>query len=335
MTERALSCPKCNGPLPAARFSRTLVCPYCGTTVERGEPVVKAADFRAAFRAWEPASAGTMAVGGGRWVAEAFVARGDASDVYRGRRARWPTELVLIKVLRSAGDAPLLDHEWDVVRELHGMDGAGAAAYARLPQPVTHGPVEDGPHAGARATLFRWIPGFRHTLEDVGRAHPGGVEPRAVIWVWRRTLETLSLLHQAGIAHGAVWPSHLLVEDGEHGIRLVGFSRADRFGRRLAAVSARFEAFYPERALSTRTLGPAADLAMSARCMAALVGGDPRTGSVPDHVPAPLAALVRDVAAGRAEGGGAGEAWELRERLGALARDVFGPPRFCPLVMPA
>ena len=344
MAEHALKCPQCNAPLPASRFASSVLCPFCGTTVLLDEQAVPAARFRQAFAAWNAPEnhgftswasfGGSGGSGGSHWATGELVARGEVSDVYAARRARWPTERALLKVLRDRRDAPAFEHEWEVLTTLQEGAAADAGSFAnRLPQPILHGDVTTGTSAGARAMVLRWADGFRHTFEDVERAYPGGIEPRASIWIWRRILETLAFLHQSGFVHGAVLPQHLLVEDGEHGVRLVGYRAADRPGARLRDVCARCERFYPKALLARRELQPAADLAMSARCLAALLGGDPATGAVPGAVPAPLADEIGRVSS-LASGDAASESWALRERLGELAREVFGPPTFCPLRMP-
>jgi hypothetical protein len=152
--------------------------------------------------------------------------------------------------------------------------------------------------------------------------------------VWRRILETLSFVHAAGIVHGAVIPPHLVVQDGEHGVHLVGFGHADPMGRGLRAVAKGFEAFYPPGLVPSARLLPAADLSMSARTITALLAGDPASGAVPGSVPEPLASLIRQVAAADPMATPDEDAWALRERLGTLAREVFGPPAFCPIRMP-
>ena len=69
---------------------------------------------------------------------------------------------------------------------------------------------------------------------------------------------------------------------------------------------------------------------MSARCVAVLLGGDADGGGLPGAVPPPLADLVRAVA----KSARGYDAWSLRQHLGELAQAVFGPPAFCPIVMP-
>jgi len=339
MAERALVCPQCNGPLSPGRFARSVVCSYCGATVTLDEASVEAARFRRAYEDWNtPARHGFtswLEVAQTRWAPGPLLARGETCDVYAARRARWPSERALVKVLRDDAHEPLVDHEWTVLTELRARTpDAAAALLGRIPEPIVRGRVSNGAYAGRYVMVLRAPGGFRHTLDDVRRAFPAGIDPQSSLWVWRRILEVLAFLHERALAHGAVLPRHLLVEDGEHGLRMVGFSAADRPGAPLRTVVEDARAFYPPGP-GGGTVSPRADVAMSARCLAFLLGGEPATGSVPTSVPAALAELVRETArADLDDAEGRLEAWPLRERLGTLAREVFGPPKFCPLVVP-
>ncbi|OGO08879.1 MAG: hypothetical protein A3K46_01220 [Chloroflexi bacterium RBG_13_60_9] len=182
--------------------------------------------------------------------------------------------------------------------------------------------------------VFRWAGGFHHTLEDVRRAFPKGIEARASIWVWRRILEIQSFVHSAGIVHGAVLPPQLLVKENDHGIRLVGFSCAARIGKKLPAVNSLYEMYYPQSALQGAALVPGVDLMMSARCIAAVLGGDPASGEIPKGVPEALAAVIRRVGWPDPKNPPREDALAIREELGRIADKVYGAPKFCPIVMP-
>ena len=336
--ERALMCPQCNAPLKPSRFARTVTCSYCGATVQLGEPTVSRETFRKALAAWNsPRSypiANWLSLGESHWAVEEMLGKGDVSDVYYGMRARLPTELVVIKVLRDRDALQQLDNEWETIQTLQNSNAPGADTFTTLiPQPVTHGTSTDGAFSGRRVNLFRWAAGFKHTFEAVQHAHPQGIPPRASIWVWRRILEVLSFVHNSGMVHGAVLPPHLLVQENEHGIRLVGYGCAGFSGRKLQVVSEEYRAFYPQGIKAGSTLTPQLDLAMSARCVAALLGGNPADASLPAAVPAPLAKLIRRVALSDPNAP-ADNAWALREELGSIADNVFGAPQFIPIVMP-
>ena len=339
MAERVLKCPQCSAPLSPGRFARQVTCGFCGASVQVDPTAVSAARFQEAWRTWnDPAHHGFTSwwsLGDSHWAPGPCIARGEVSDVYTGQRARWPTERVLLKVLRDPDGEALLAHEAEVLARLQESTANGAETFTtRLPQPVAQGVLTGGALAGRPVLILRWPSGFVHTFEAVRAAWPSGVDPRVAVWMWRRLLETLSFLHRSGLVHGAVLPPHLLVQHGDHGARLVGFSCADRVGAPLRAVATRFEGFYPEELLRSRRLTPAADLEMSARCIAEVLGGDGARGTVPASVPAPLAELVRSVAHGEGIWERGDRAWTLRGRVGEVGHAAFGRPSFHPLEMP-
>ncbi len=326
---RVLECPNCGASLAPARFARSVICSFCQSTVQVDPSAVSVALFRKALADWNsPKTHGYdsfLSIGESHWATRRFIARGEISDVYLAERARWPTERVLLKVLREPESAPLFDREWGVLEELQQSEAPGAALFTTLvQQPVVRGLVDNGPYQGRRAMAFRWASGFRQTFEGVRQVYPQGIDPQIAIWMWRRILELLAFLHRSGVAHGAVLPPHILVEDGEHGIRLAGYSAAGEPGAPLATMCSRFEQFYPARQLS-----PEADVEMSARAIAFVLGGEGACVGVPISVPEPLADLVRRVAVDGAE-----NAWAVRESVGEVARSLYGPPSFHPLMMP-
>jgi hypothetical protein len=242
---------------------------------------------------------------------------------------------VILKVLREEQSRDRLDNEWDCLQSLQKSKARGADMFTTLlPQPVVHGDLTAGVFAGRGVSIFRWASGYQHTFADVFQSYPEGIPPRASIWVWRRILEILSFIHASGMAHGAVTPPHLLVHDNEHGVRLVGYSHAGRLNEKKMTILDGYEQFTPQPVESWDRLSAGLDLVMSARCIAVLLGGDPESGSLPDSVPGPLAGLVQRVALANPAAAAKENAWAVREELGQIARNVFGPPQYIPIVMP-
>lgn len=334
MPEHAWKCPSCGASLAPGPFSRTVACTHCGTVVHLDEAVVPAARFRAAYEAWSappPALAHVaFRVGEAWWTELGLVARGEIADVLLVESVRWPRQRALCKVLRDPGDLRMLEAEAGALEALRTSEVAGADRFATLvPQVLARGAAHGGRFRGEAATLLRHVPSFRRTVEDVRAAFPGGVDPHAGVWVWRRLLEVLSFLHRTGVAHGAVLPPHVLVEDGEHGVRLVGYGCAGAPGAPLAAVLTRYEGLYLPAALRARRLATSSDLVSAARTVAWALGAD-GAGRLPPAVPRPLSGLLEEVAEGRSRE----DAWTLRERVGQVAAGVLGPPRFHPIVVP-
>lgn len=322
MDADALRCPSCGAALtPPSRFARETTCGFCGTVVRLDPARVYARRFREARAAWEFATP-ALEIGGSRWVLGERLGRGAVADVYRASRPRFPTERAVLKLLRSAHDRPVLDREWATTQALAESSAPGAPSYTqRIPEPIVRGVVAGGGWAGHHAAVYRATPGFRASLAAVRARAPASL-PQASIWVWRRVLEVLTFLHRAGFAHGAVTPDHVLVQDGEHGVRLVGFGDAAALGApRLTVPLSPPGIVADEGPLSAR-----GDVQASARTIQWLVGG---SATATPAVPEAYARVLRDAAEGRLD-----DAWALRERLGQVAHLAFGAPRFLPLSFP-
>jgi hypothetical protein len=339
MAPHALTCPRCGAPLPPRARLVVVQCTFCGASVVDGARVVHAADFRRAAKELgrgDDEGGARVEVGGVGYRILGRVGRGESSDVFLAERAQPATERVLVKVLRAAADADLLDREWEALAALSRSETPGAdEALRRLTAPVRRGRVVSAGGTERRGLVFRARSGFVDTFDDVARAYPGGVDGRHAVWMWRRILEALSWVHRAGWAHGAVLPQHLVVHARDHGVLLVGWSCAARLDgdAPLPVVSPGARAYYPAALLAGAPPSAATDITMSARCVARLLGGS--TERVPEAVPAPIARLVEARAAGRgSDDAGTDDAWALAKLVAGAAREAYGRPAYHAFPMP-
>jgi serine/threonine protein kinase len=336
----ALLCPQCNSPLTPARFANYVVCAYCGTTVQLDDQAIAVEKYRQSLAAWNSPqgylSSNGFDLDGRHWTVEdSLNGDGDYADVYTGRLARWPTELVYFKILRDEKDLPEFENEWSFLQNFTTSESSGVEFVSRLiPQPVAFGRVTSGSFSGNYASIFRWSNGFYYNFAEVTAVHQQGITPRASIWVWRRILEILSFMHKAGMAHSLIVPENLLIQQNEHGVRLVGFSRAGLSGEVLPPPPQKYSAYYPAEAYSHSRSSVELDLCMSARCVISLLGGNPASLSLPDAVPDALTALLQRVAGFHEGNPHTLGAWSIHEELDSLAEHVFGSPQFIPIVMP-
>ncbi len=296
-------CPQCNAPLEVHRFGLTTVCKYCGANIILSEAVILAKEFRKAYKVWnKPENYGILSyisLGESHWALNHKIAEGENNTVYSGLRARFPTELAIIKILHNPKGATQLKNEWDALSELKKSNAPGAEFFTRsIPQPIAHGKLTGSNFNGQLASIFRWRAGFHYNFEQVRHAYPNGIEPRASIWVWRRILETLSFLHANGWVHGAVTPAHLLVQENDHGIFLIGYGHATRNGN------------------------PQNDLSQSAKAVMHLLNLN--------QTPQPIVDVLERVASNRR----VEDAWEIRDEIGSLADRIYTKPKFCPIPMP-
>jgi hypothetical protein len=303
-----------------------VVCEYCQSEVTIERYAVKAAEYRGALSDYSSAvggSAPTVTIANVRYELRGRLATGHSSDVWLGRRATRLGERVVLKLLRDAEDEPLLGNEQRMLRALSQSNERGTDFFSTLlPQPVAYGRCERADAPWTMAAVFREPVGFSHTLQGVRRALGTALDARHAVWIWRRTLELLSWVHQSGVVHGAILPEHVLIHARDHGTRLVGWSCAVARGGQLRVAAAADLGLYPEPVLSGAGLTPQTDLIMLARSLQRVLDMA--------AVPKPLARVLDREASGR----GGEDAWALAEELSGAARDSFGAPKYVELVLP-
>jgi len=334
MAIEVLRCPNCAAPLPPGSRAE-VVCEYCRHVLTN---VPSPTGYRWVAGDERPPDDGLhrVHVDGRTFALLGRIGRGDASDVFLARRDKRLTERVVLKALRARDDADLLTNEWRALTALYNSEAQGADFFRRmLPQLVAHGPLT-GAGEKTLATVYRWRSGFSYTLDDVARAYPRGVDPRAAVWMWKRALEVLGWVHHSGYVHGALTPVHLLVHPRDHGLTFVGWGTCAtvREGK-LPALSVAATDYYADETRARRVATPATDLVTLARSIARVLGGDPARGSVPSSVPGPVAELVIEHAGRRSCEGMVADAWALKEQVTEASRAAFGPDRYVKFRMPA
>ena len=136
------------------------------------------------------------------------------------------------------------------------------------------------------------LEGF-YTLGQVAEAYGARLQGVHMAWIWRRILWALGHAHQQGIVHGAILPEHIMVLPQQHGVLIVDWCYAsivDDGGTQppLKAIVGAYKDWYPAEVFAKAAPGPATDIAMAARCMIKVTGGDPVSGNYPSH-----AALIK------------------------------------------
>ncbi len=267
------------------------------------------------------------------------LAMGDLATLYRcsfaldGAPARG-----VFKVARDPADNGLLENEARSLRRLGASpDRATYGAYVPTLVDSLRYTDPSAPGGPRQANVLTYAEGL-YTFEEVMEHYPRGVDPRDMAWMWRRLLVALGVAHRNGRVHGAVLPPHVLIQPEGHGLVLIDWSYAVHdpatTGDHVAAISVAHEAWYPDEVLRKRASGPGTDIAMAARCMVALLGGDPVVGTLPPSAPHRLRAFFHGCTL-PGLGQRPGDAWDLLAEFDDLIERLWGPRAFRPFHMPA
>ncbi|MFE1168952.1 molecular chaperone DnaJ [Nocardiopsis sp. NPDC058789] len=261
------------------------------------------------------------------------LAGGDVADLHP---VRWregdcvggPWRDGVLKLPRAPRDNDLILAEATALRRIGERgDDAFRAFFPELVESVRHRDAATG--VERRGNVLGLLSGF-HSLAEVRRAHPDGIDPRDAAWMWRRLLVALGDAHRSGVVHGAVVPEHVLIHPEAHGLVLVDWCYSVTFGESRTAphvpamVPHRVDTYPPEVA-RRRPAVPATDVYMATRCVEFVTRG---------RLPGPLRALARGCTLPSPDRRPA-DAFALLDELDGALERCFGPRRFRPFHMPA
>ena len=271
---------------------------------------------------------GTVLSSAHAYTLEALHQRGELSNVYQAVDENNQPRLVKVALARSVND--LLKAEAHTLQYLaKKLHDASVSNFIPALQESFQVSVDNAIHL--HVNVFDYATTFR-SLTEVMAEYPNGVNSRHFVWIYKRLLSLLGAVHDAHCIHGAVLPTHVLVEPATHAILLVDWCFAVKPDHAACAMSNAYRSWYPPEVIARKKLTPATDLYMAARCMTYALGGD--NGDIPRHVPERFRRVLAPCLLGnpayRSQ-----DAWELYNELDVAARVVYGNAQYEPLVMPA
>ena len=156
--------------------------------------------------------------------------------------------------------------------------------------------------------------------------------------MWRRLLDILGYAHSRGIIHGAVLPPNVVVGTGDlHEVVLTNWQAATGentgVSKHIACLDTAYQSWYPPEVTAKQPPTPGTDILMSARCMIALLGGDPLSGGLPPQIDRRIAGFLKScLIVGIRQR--PQDAWKLRAEFTELIDRLWGRREYRPLIMP-
>jgi len=161
------------------------------------------------------------------------------------------------------------------------------------------------------------------SLLEVRDKFKDDLNPRHIVWIFKRMLMGLGYLHNQSMTHGAILPQHILVHPVDHSIKIIDWSYLVKGQSKIKAISSDYKAFYPIEVLKKRQLGGYTDIYMAAKTMQYLIKGNERVPiglinflkycTIPGPSHRPL------------------DAWLLHEEFDKEMTEIFGKPKYIEL----
>lgn len=264
-------------------------------------------------------------------------ANGDICDLYRAIAVEGGVERgAILKIVRNPEDNDFGENEMRILKHLR-ADPRGEKLYDCLPEPIDSFRITD-PVSKRQQHVSAFV--FREglvLLSDVIAAYPGGIDPRDMVWMWKRALAVIGYAHALNVIHGALVPAHILLDLERHGAYICDWSYAvldpASSKEKIKAISPEHEMFYPPEILGKKEPHTASDLFMVAQSMIRLLGGNVETGEMPVAVPKAIQGLLKACRIAKTTQR-LQDAWQVHQEIDGMLERLFGPRKFRPFVMP-
>lgn len=276
---------------------------------------------------------------GGSFRVDELVKSGDIADIYRGVR----TDLTdatqtAFKIVKHARDNDLLENEASILKTLFPPDKEESGLRRYLPRYWESLKLVDG-GMHRQVNIFRWLTSY-HTMKEVRQAFGSKLQMEHGVWMFNRLLEVLDFVHKKGFVHSALTPEHCVVfssgqakHEYNHGLRIIDWCYSVKNGEIVKAISPEWEDFYPPEILSKKSVSPATDIYMAAKCIIYVLGGDARNDLLPPHIPAYLGRFLKGCVL-KNQLQRPSNAWDLYEEFTEHLRKHYGPKKYVRFDMP-
>lgn len=280
----------------------------------------------------------TLKTKSGVYSIERLAFSGDLADIYMGTNLNTHTSIAL-KVCRDPRNNDLIEAEAKTLGTIFPPAHKEEKSYRYLPKFYESLKIVDG-GKHRQANVMAWLEHF-YTLEQVRAAFHDKLPIEHGVWMFNRIMEALIFIHtEKKIVHGAITPEHVLayssgreVDPYNHGAKLVDWSYAVSLGGLVKAIAPKYEDFYPPEILNKKPVTPATDVYMAAKSIIYVLGGDPKTDTMPPHVPPYLSRFLKGCTlkglTARPQ-----DVLALYQEFKAHMRKYYGPKKYVPFNMP-
>ncbi len=247
-------------------------------------------------------------------------ASGSISVLYWAKMLDDGDREILVKMPRNASDNDLMTAEGNALTAVANGPETYKIFFPEVVELFSH--RETNNNVQRKCLVLEPIKDV-YTIEELVKSKP--IDSRDIAWIFRRIYTAVGHLHSLGLSHNALTPNNILVDPAAHHVYIVGLGYSTKVGTSMKAFDGEWLSSYPpEVRIKKPHGGPETDIYMIGSAM--LFTGSDMPGRMKAHAKALMASKPTD----RPK-----DAWVLLGAFDKLLSEIFGPPSFHEMTVPA
>lgn len=167
------------------------------------------------------------------------------------------------------------------------------------------------------------------TISEIMKDFPDGVGPRSFVWIFKRLLLSLALVHDNGYVYGGVNPDTIILHKVDHICKLTEFIHTVNVNNPVANLL-KDKRFYAPEVLQKKNADFSADVFAIAKLGVYTLGGNVDTFSLPNHIPDKIGGFLK-VCAANNKAVRPDNVMNLLDDFTLLSKRIFGKSKYVQL----
>jgi len=154
------------------------------------------------------------------------------------------------------------------------------------------------------------------SLLDVRHKFENELDPRHIVWIFKRLLMAIGHIHNNNIVHGSLIPPHILVHPVDHSIKIIDWSYSITGSNKISVISNKYSDFYPSEVFEKEISTGITDIYTIVKTMQYLCRGN-------TEMPLFMKRFFKGCLSHRSY-----DAWDLHEEFDGLVHEFYGKPKY-------
>lgn len=180
------------------------------------------------------------------------------------------TDNEVVKITKTHKDNDLLDNEATVLSKLCESKDGDHILVKTIPKLIESFSIRTDSKEKRQVNIIQYHKDYM-PLSKIMKLYPEGLDPRHIIWIWKRLLMTLGFVHKEKIIHGCINPDNILINPVDHSVILIDWCYSVTSGSPLKLIDAKYKGYYIKKVFDKQGTSEKLDLYMVAKTISEIV----------------------------------------------------------------